>query len=516
MLRSSRMGRCISILARSKTTPAQSSCSLSLGRFPPRLTNNFHSVYDQLPSPASGVPLVGGNYDFPYGDIKINGQPVDPIDFQCSRCGAFNTLDFSHNDGTFHVDTANPWFIPIGSVMHLVVDLIGGHTVEQQWDTKNSMSYIRVFWAIAGLFYGPSTAVAQSKAPTYDAPILYQEVIEDLHNNRPEHFPPSILLQMNRAGVIFLNGEQLIVYAVESTGQLSSRKSAETSSAYRLRIRLLDIPSGKVVLTKDSGSRAHGSTVQVTTGGILVNTGELMKMYSLDLAKSRNLTLPIGGEDLLSSRTSATGKTIMVNRISQRERISHVDVLDAGTLKVKQSWDESPPLYRDYSISDQQIVAHSAGHSVVVADFESKKWEAVRDNPGSQCFLGSPSLVAEETLVVQSCGNLVLLNTTGTSYLLGPLDGQTSDKTAVAQEGQFVAVSLDTVEVEKHLLSESSSRVTATHVAVFDLNKRKRIFTVNVEPLPRDDYDFALSPDGSKVAILNDRTVSVYQVARER
>jgi len=40
MLRSSRMGRCISILARSKTTPAQSSCSLSLGRFPPRLTNN--------------------------------------------------------------------------------------------------------------------------------------------------------------------------------------------------------------------------------------------------------------------------------------------------------------------------------------------------------------------------------------------------------------------------------------------------------------------------------------------
>jgi hypothetical protein len=35
---------------------------------------------------------------------------------------------------------------------------------------------------------------------------------------------------------------------------------------------------------------------------------------------------------------------------------------------------------------------------------------------------------------------------------------------------------------------------------------------VDVAPLPRNDYDFALSPDGAKLAVLNDRTVSVYSV----
>jgi hypothetical protein len=89
----------------------------------------IQQVYDQLPSSSSGVGLEGGNYDFTYGNIQINGQSFNPIDdFGCARCGAFNTLDFSHRDGTFHVDTANPWFVPFGSVAHLAVDIIGGNT----------------------------------------------------------------------------------------------------------------------------------------------------------------------------------------------------------------------------------------------------------------------------------------------------------------------------------------------------------------------------------------------------
>ena len=75
--------------------------------------------------------------------------------------------------------------------------------------------------------------------------------------------------------------------------------------------------------------------------------------------------------------------------------------------------------------------------------------------------------------------------------------------------GRFVAVSLDTIEVKKHFLAESSQRVTATHIVVYDLILKKQILTVNVNPLPKNDYDFALSPDGSKLAVLNDRKVSV-------
>jgi RHS repeat-associated protein len=87
-------------------------------------------VYNQLPSDSGGVQIQGGNYDFSYTGIQINGQTVNPTEFHCafSRCGLFDSLDYSHHDGTFHIDTATPWFIPIGTVAHLAVDLIGGKT----------------------------------------------------------------------------------------------------------------------------------------------------------------------------------------------------------------------------------------------------------------------------------------------------------------------------------------------------------------------------------------------------
>jgi hypothetical protein len=100
-------------------------------------------------------------------------------------------------------------------------------------------------------------------------------------------------------------------------------------------------------------------------------------------------------------------------------------------------------------------------------------------------------------------------------YSLGPLDARRADKTAVAQNGQFAAISLDTVEQKKHFFTEPSSRLTAMQIAVYDLTLKKRVLTVDVAPLPKNDYDFALSPDGSKLAVLNDRKVSVYTVPVE-
>lgn len=111
----------------------QQACS---GQDPSAVAGCIQQVYDQLPSKSSDVTLTGGNYDFSYKDssgnldIFVNGQAVDPNDFGCafSRCGTTDSLDYSHGDGTFHVDTGNVWFVPVGTVLHLVVDVLGGQT----------------------------------------------------------------------------------------------------------------------------------------------------------------------------------------------------------------------------------------------------------------------------------------------------------------------------------------------------------------------------------------------------
>jgi RHS repeat-associated protein len=76
--------------------------------------------------------LLGGNWNFSYAGLEINGQQVDPSNIggcTADRCGTFNSMDFSHGDSSFHVDTANVYsMLGFGAVVHGIVDYIGGHT----------------------------------------------------------------------------------------------------------------------------------------------------------------------------------------------------------------------------------------------------------------------------------------------------------------------------------------------------------------------------------------------------
>jgi hypothetical protein len=255
----------------------------------------------------------------------------------------------------------------------------------------------------------------------------------------------------------------------------------------------------------------HGATVQVTVGGVLINTGETVKLYSRDFADIRELLLPLDKEGRLITSVSPTGKTVMVNRFNPKLNVSHLDLYDAATLTSEKSWSQSPRLYYDHSISDKGIAALQKP-GIVAADFGQTTWAVVGKAIGN-CGGNLPTLYSDDQLVY-GCTKLVAASISGQVLMTDVFrDGeQASAKKAVAQRGRFVAVSLDTTEVKQHIFSEATVRVIGTRIVVYDLTQRKKILTVSIDPLPTNDYDFALSPDGSKLAILNDRKVSVYVV----
>jgi hypothetical protein len=98
-------------------------------------TSCIQQTYDSMGNAES---FAGGHEDYNYNNISIiiNGENVDtnPADFNClgDRCGIFNSLDYSqnrfHTGTTFHVDMANVYFFPIGTLFHLVADLWGGNS----------------------------------------------------------------------------------------------------------------------------------------------------------------------------------------------------------------------------------------------------------------------------------------------------------------------------------------------------------------------------------------------------
>ncbi len=93
----------------------------------------IQQAYDGLevdPDFGDGTGLEGGNYNWSYDGLKINDEQVNPAGFDdciAGRCGSFNSMDFSHGDNSFHIDTSNVYgVLGVGALVHLFADVIGG------------------------------------------------------------------------------------------------------------------------------------------------------------------------------------------------------------------------------------------------------------------------------------------------------------------------------------------------------------------------------------------------------
>jgi hypothetical protein len=72
---------------------------------------------------------------------------------------------------------------------------------------------------------------------------------------------------------------------------------------------------------------------------------------------------------------------------------------------------------------------------------------------------------------------------------------------------------MDTVQTKHRPFKEDEEMIRSKTVFIYDLTQQKRILRVPVEPIPEVDFDFALSPDGSQLAVLNGRQVLMYLVS---
>jgi hypothetical protein len=184
-----------------------------------------------------------------------------------------------------------------------------------------TLLFIVWLW-IFGIGYAAESVSSDSAAPLWSA-----DEIQDSILRRNGGAP--LLIDSNRAGVTFLDNQRLLLHeALRDTGQLSSRQSPDISSSHRLHLSILEADSGKMVLVKDWGTRVHESSVQATTGGVLVQTGEILRFLSKDFTELQQTTLVKGsGEGHPIVSVSPTRKTFMINRFNQRSNISRFEDL---------------------------------------------------------------------------------------------------------------------------------------------------------------------------------------------
>jgi len=207
-------------------------------------------------------------------------------------------------------------------------------------------------------------------------------------------------------------------------------------------------------------------------------------------------------------------------------------VFDAETLATRFAWDEYPPLF-NFSISDNGFL--DMQHDVpVLRDFRNNRDAGTPlinlSKQGCAAGGSTPTLISDEQAILRDCKGILLLLRSGKAFQIEEFDGRGSSlepnkdcepynpelaaKVATSMDGRVVALSLPKVRIRKPLFDEGHQCLAGMQMAVYDLNRRRRLFTVDLEKLPKRVFDFALSPDGSRLVILTDHSLSVWEAPR--
>jgi len=82
-----------------------------------------------------------------------------------------------------------------------------------------------------------------------------------------------------------------------------------------------------------------------------------------------------------------------------------------------------------------------------------------------------------------------------------------------SQRGDRIAVDVPTLRGGSRAL-DISDHVTSRRIAVYDIESGKEMASIQVKPKCRYRYEFDLSPDGKRLAILEDDTVKVVDLGQ--
>lgn len=356
-----------------------------------------------------------------------------------------------------------------------------------------------------------STCTTTEKTSNNTNPsVLWKGVV--LQDN--DHGPRTLRPSNQFASVMFLDNERIAVSEEVPTGALSARDLPSPENTFVLKVQLWNAITGPVAVSVTLPTRRGQSSAQGVTGGLLIRVGSTLRLYSAEMKQVHEIALPQdNADDKWTVIVSNSRRTVLLRHYDSTR--NQFTLLDIATWQVRRKWDDRlawPPIQLPYSASDEALArADSNQQNILRSDFGSAGWRALSPSPARPGCVKSPVWADSVSLVNAGC-EFFVISTTGTVMMriASPKHWSFDGKVALSQNSRYVAVKQDTGRGGGFW--DKDVRWTATRIVVFDLSVKKPILSLNVAPLPRDNYDFALSPDGSKLAVLNDGTLSVYSV----
>jgi hypothetical protein len=311
-------------------------------------------------------------------------------------------------------------------------------------------------------------------------------------------------------GIAFTDSGTVVAYFVTKaeTPELSNRKDAKLGSPFHLRAVFGDISGRKITSTNDWPTRAFPSWLMPTADGkLIIRTGDSLQLYSAQFSLVKERSLEASGRRFESwhVKGSPSGKVLWLDH---EEGGSNVEVLDSSSLQRISAW-EQEALGSWFSVSDHAIAKSpvNSPQQVIVKNLGGQ-WRVLYDAGPGVCS-SEPNFVSDNMLITGPCGSVGLISTSGEVLMKDkiPKGEHIEGDVAASRNGKMAAVSLMRT---KGGAFDTSIRRSSTTVLVYDLERRSVVLRVEVNPLPKSSYHFALSPDGAFLAVMTDSIVKIY------
>ncbi|HJT01473.1 MAG TPA: hypothetical protein VJ756_20430, partial [Terriglobales bacterium] len=313
-------------------------------------------------------------------------------------------------------------------------------------------------------------------------------------------------------GILFpkAGSNQVICYFVTKSdaGDLGRREQAQNSDPYRLQVIRFDASTGLLKNHLQLPARFGISSVMSSYDGkFIVRTGNLLTLYTSGFKALKRRVLPNTGEyDEWSVRLSPSGKTLLVDHY-RPFRSQHFVMGTSSFAPLVPSAEGT--LFPLFAISDNAITKPDAGQrSISIGDFRGG-WRKLAT--ALHC-VSNPVFLKDDKILNACEHEVVVLATNGDELMRDHLNNNEhlEELVSVTPDGAFFAVSA--AKSKGGFMDLSSVKRSDTTILVYNVGSHKRIFRIRVDPVPHADYDFALAPDGSKLAIMIDGSVKVYML----
>jgi hypothetical protein len=338
----------------------------------------------------------------------------------------------------------------------------------------------------------------------------------------------------------FVNNNTIVAtFVVHEEGgkaQVSRRDNLDSTLPLRLRAMFLDASTGKITASRDWPTDSRMARIVAVHGGKLVTLGKNeLTLYSPDLTPIKSISLPVGSFGWIA-HTSPSGKSLLFSSADFRE--GPWIWVETDSLTILNSWEDSPSGL--LTISDKNV-----GTSTCWWGGECKSWK-VNGNGGAACVESGPKCESKIQIRELSTGwktigdgekyqhpqfvndEMIFLPGKDNGKLIG-IDGKVildeprlyrswgCGDTGVVPAANGHRFLIPNCLWKGAVASlDIGSHPVLKQVFVYDIGSHVQSKSLDVKgPKIQNDMQFAISPDGTKLVILNDEFVEMFKLPPE-